>query len=85
MGSPVSPVVANIYMEMFVLMTSQQQRYVDDPFSAMDERHVNGFLEHTNSQRPSIEFTMERENDMSLPFMDTLLTRKEDGKLDISV
>jgi len=46
---------------------------------------MRDFLEHINSQRPSIEFTMERENDMSLPFMDTLLTRKEDGKLDISV
>ena len=93
MGSPVSPVVANIYMEMFeemVLGTSQQpptiwKRYVDDTFRVMDGRHVNGFLEHINSQRPSIKFTMERGNDMILPFLDTLLTRKEDRKLDISV
>ena len=91
--NPVSPVVANIYMEMFeemVLGISQQppriwKRYVDDTFCAMDGRHVNGFLEHINSQYPSIKFIMERENDMSLPFLDTLLTRKENGKLDMSV
>jgi len=93
MGSLVSPVVANIHMEMLeemLLGTSQQppriwKRYVDDTFCIMDGRHVNGFHEHISSQCPSIKLTMEKENDMSLPLLDTLLTRKEDGKLDISV
>ena len=38
-----------------------------------------------NSIRPTIKFTMEVEEGGSLPFLDTRVTRKEDGKLDITV
>ena len=40
------------------------------------------FLEYLNTLRPTI---MESEVNESLPFLDTLLTRREDGKLDVSV
>ena len=61
MGSPVSPAVANIYMEMFeemVLMTSQQphriwKRYVDVTFLCYGWEILNCFLEHINSQHSS--------------------------------
>ena len=61
-GSPVSPVVANIYMEMFedlALRTASQapriwKRYVDDTFCVMEGEHVSSFLDHLNSLRPSI-------------------------------
>ena len=57
MGSPVSPVVANIYMEMFedqALSSVQNRprmwkRYVDDTFCIMEKRHVRAFLVHLNS------------------------------------
>ena len=46
---------------------------------------VEGFLSHLNSLRPTITFTAEEEVDGKLPFLDTLLHRKNDGSLDISV
>ena len=93
MGSPVSPVVANIYMEMFeelALRTAPHapriwKRYVDDTFCVMERRHVDMFLEHINNIRPSIQFTMDLQSEGTLPLLDTLLTRTEQGNIDISV
>ena len=87
MGSPVSPVVANIYMEMFeemALSTTQQKpriwkRYVDDTFCVMEEERVSSLLEH---HQPPWKLKTTR---AGLPFPDTLLKRREDGGLDISV
>ena len=92
MGSLVSPVVANLYMEMFeeiALRTAEHppriwKRYVDDTFCVMKRTKVEGFLSHLNSIRPTILFTMEQE-DGSLPFLDSLLHRKDDGTIEVSV
>ena len=89
MGSPVSPVVANIYMEMFeelALRTATTcpriwKRYVDDTFCVMEMTHVHTFLEHLNSLHPTIKFTMELESDGHLAFLDTVLKRKCDGSI----
>ena len=40
---------------------------------------------HLNSIRPTIKFIMEVEEGESLPSLDTRITRKEDGKLDVIV
>ena len=93
MGSPVSVVVADLYMEFFeglALNTAPARpriwkRYVDDTFSVMKKGDVDGLLNHLNSTRPSIKFTMEVEEDGSIPFLDTRVTRKVEGKLDITV
>ena len=92
MGSPVSPVVANIYMEMFEDLALRTElapriwrRYVDDTFCVMEKEHSEAFLDHLNTLRPTIQFTMELEMDRSLPFLDTLLTRREDGSINIGV
>ena len=93
MGSPVSPVVANIYMEMFeelaLRMATHPPRiwrcYVDDTFCVITKTEVEGFLSHFNSLRPTITFTAKEEVDGKLPFLDTLLHHKNDGSLDISV
>ena len=90
MGSPVSPVDANIYMEMFedqALSSAQNRprtwkRYVDDTFCIMEKRHVKAFLVHLNSLRPSIQFTMEMGENNSLPFLDTLVKRGDGGMID---
>ena len=42
-------------------------------------------LTHLSSMRPSIRFTVEVEKDGRLPFLDTLLQRRDDGSLDVTV
>ena len=67
MGSPVSPVIANIYMEHFeslAIPTSSTLfncwlRYVDDVHSATRKDQVNKLQEHLNSIDPHIKFTIE--------------------------
>ena len=67
MSSPVSPVVANLYMEMFeemALIMAQPKprvwrRYVDDIFCLVEEKYVDNLLKHLNNQRP---ITVERED-----------------------
>ena len=92
MGSPVSPVVANIYMESFEEMALRTaiapgiwRRYVDDIFCVIEKEQAQGFLNHLNSLRPTIQFTMELEENGSHPFLDTLLTRREDGRVNIRI
>ena len=93
MGSPVSPIVANIYMEEFehlALNTAperprQWKRYVDDTFCIMKGNAVGGFLVHVNSLKPTIQFTMELETQGRIPFLDACLRRHTDGSLVTSV
>ena len=42
-------------------------------------------LHHLNGVRSTIKFTVEQEEDGTLPFFDTLLRRRRDGSLDVSV
>ena len=71
MGSPVSPVVANLCMEAIEEMainTSEVQpkvwkRYVDDSFCIIKRDAVNSFHTTLNSIDPHISFTIEEESD----------------------
>ena len=82
MGSPISPIVANLFMEDLetkALATSPHpsslwKRFVDDTFIIIKKFHKNSLLEHINSIDHNIKFTCEesREDD-SIPFLcDTL-------------
>ena len=65
MGSPVSPVIANIYMEHFESLAIPSSptliklwlRYVDNVHSATRKDQVNQLQEHLNSTDPHIKFT----------------------------
>ena len=67
MGSPVSPIVANLYMEYLeqkALSTAPHPlgfwgRYVDDTFFIHKEANKQGFRQHINSVDPAIKFTVE--------------------------
>ena len=43
------------------------------------QEDVQILLDHVNSIRPSIQFTMEKEQDNKLPFLDVLVTCTEQG------
>ena len=96
MGSPVSPIVANLYMEYLeqkALSTAPHphpprfwHRYVDDTFVIHKEANKQGFLQHINSVYPAIRFTVEdNKEDGSIPFLDTIVKPEVDGSLSITV
>ena len=94
MGSPVSPIVANLYMEYLeqkALSTAPLPpkfwgRYVDDTFVIHKEANKQGFLQHINSVDPVIRFTVEdNKEDGSIPFLDTIVKPEADGFLSITV
>ena len=62
------------------LKPSMWLRYVDDTFILRPyQEDVQILLDHMNSIRPSIQFTMEKEQDNKLPFLDVLVTCTEQG------
>ena len=94
MGSPVSPIVANLFMEWFeehALQTFPYEvtfwrRYVDDTIVALCDSLVEPLTTHINSIDPSIKFTREEENeDHALPMLDTVTTRDAQGNLSFTV
>ncbi|XP_026744741.1 uncharacterized protein LOC113506080, partial [Trichoplusia ni] len=93
MGSPVSPVVADIFMEDFeetALKTAPftprfYKRYVDDTFTVLPSSQVNAFLKHLNSINNKIQFTMELEDNKSLAFLDILVKRNPDQTISHTV
>ena len=58
---------------------------MDDTFCVMEKQQTQTFLDLLNSLHSIIQFTMELERDGSLPFLDTLLTRRGDGSIDTGV
>uniref|UniRef100_A0A5S6QFI1 Reverse transcriptase domain-containing protein n=1 Tax=Trichuris muris TaxID=70415 RepID=A0A5S6QFI1_TRIMR len=88
MGSPLSPVVAEIFMEHFEekafplgihgFHLSVFKRYVDDVFAIVKRGEENCLLDHLNDVLPdSIVFAMEIETEGKLPFLDVLVMRKD--------
>ena len=61
------------------------KRYVDDVISAVSGNEAERLLSHLNSVEPSIQFTIERENDRRLSFLDLNVYRAHRGNLETSV
>ena len=86
MGSPISPVIADLVMEeieVTAIATAPHPptwwfRYVDDSHTCLKKHQVDEFHQHLNSINPSIQFTLELEDTkgQELPFLDTITTRK---------
>ncbi|XP_072039314.1 uncharacterized protein [Amphiura filiformis] len=96
-GQPVSPITANLYMEFLeeqAIATAPLnckprlwKRYVEDILEIVKDNQVDNLTHHLNNTDPtdSIKFTYEKEVDGRIPFLDTLIVRKEDGSVKLLV
>jgi hypothetical protein len=88
MGSSLSPVVSNIYMEFFETLSlhgwdmkpSLWLRCVDDTFIIWKHgvKYLQSLLDYLSSLRKSIKFSMEVESNGSLLFLNVFVTKKGD-------
>ena len=94
MGSPLSPILTEIYMtdlvEKALLISPYHSvcwyRKVDDTFVILQpDQDPQQLLDHLNAQQPRIKFTIENENNNQLPFLDVLVTRTPNNELSTSV
>ena len=78
MVSNLSPVLANIamqYIETTALSTFNNsvklwKRYVDDTFVIIKKQLIDDLHRHINSIHPGIQFTIEKEQNHSISFLD---------------
>lgn len=81
MGSPISPVVANLVLEHLEQSVIKKLpftlpfyfRYVDDIITCVHRDHINILLGKFNNFHPRIRFTVELEKEGKLSFFDTLV------------
>ena len=94
MGSPLSPIIANLYMESFEVEAIRSaphppqlwKRFVDDTFTILQSSKREGFLEYLNSIDQHIQFTAENQReDGAMLFLDILVSPGRDGSLSTSV
>ena len=89
MGSPLGPVLANLFMGYHERNWLQKfdigevpldRRYVDDIFCLFrNEIDAENFFKYLNSKHPNIKFTMEKKASKFLPFLDVLV--KKEGRI----
>ena len=94
MGSPLGPVLANLFMSHYekIWLDNYQgppvkfyKRYVDDIFCLFDNLdQAKEFLEYLNRQHACIKFTMEEEENGKLPYLDVLISKLDDGKFHLT-
>ena len=83
MGSPLGPVLANIFMchfeEKWVLNSYARPsacfRYVDDTFTFDNKNTATRFLHYLNNCHANIKFTVEFEENSTIPFLGILIKR----------
>ena len=88
MGSPLSAVLACLFMETLEVDHYMEVvgprvvwlRYVDDIIVVVPCRtDLPALLTRLNAVHPSIQFTVEEEQNECLPFLDTVVTRQDSG------
>ena len=94
MGFPLGPALANIFMCSFKSIWLRDSRndfkplfyrcYVDGIFLFSSPDHGDKFKEYLSSKHPNINFSIEKEKDGCLPFLDVNIFR-ENEKFAINV
>ena len=93
MGSPVSPILANLIMEDIENKAMTEfhhppkvwKHYVDDTFVVIKRKDLQQFFKFLNSIERTVQCTQEIENDGVMAFLDVKLTRESTGYLDYTV
>ena len=97
MGSPLSPIACNIFMEWLeqeAIATAPinckprlLKRYVDDILEIIKKGEDENLTTYLNGIDPTnnIKFTHEQEKDGTIPFLDTLIIRKPDGSTKLCI
>ena len=84
MGSPPAPLVANGWMSKFDSKIKDNamlySRYMDDIIRNIKRIEIKRKLAEINKYHSSLEFTIETEQNQSIPFLDMKITR-QNGKL----
>ena len=79
MGSPPAPCFANGWLSKFDNSVKGNaklfSRYMDDILREIKESEIGDKLHEINNYHPNLKFTIERENEASLPFLDMRIIR----------
>ena len=85
MGSPPAPLLANGWMHQFDNVIKGDavlyERYMDDILRDIDSQQVDEKLNEINNLHPALKFTIEREQNSSIPFLDMKIHHNQDGSL----
>ena len=60
-------------------------RHVDDVFSILRRCNLEQFFQQMNSLHPKTKFTMEKEENSIIHFLDTLIQQNQDGTISVKV
>ena len=87
MGSPLAPILANLFMgyhekdwieEAQVAKPTFYKRYVDDIFAVFESKlDAETFHTYLNTKHKNIKFTYEKQIENKLPFLDILISNNE--------
>ena len=94
MGSPLVPSLANLFMSHYESKFLQHEkakkvifykRYVDDIFCLFQsENEIQDFFDFINNQHQNIRFTLEKESNKALPFLDILIKSSDQHHFETS-
>ena len=80
MSSSPAPLLANGWLSRFDSQIKGDARlfarYMDDILRSIKNFEVQQKLEEINNYHPSLKFTIERETEQTLPFLDMLILRE---------
>ena len=91
MGNPLSQLLAALIVDDIITKSISEMQfkipliksYVDDLLMAIPKNSEQQVLRVFNKQNTRVQFTIERENNEGhLPFLDIVMMRQEDGKID---